>query len=89
MQYISTTALRTKSTELVEALKNGDSVILIHRSEVVGVITPPKAEAKRFDPEAFQKAVDKLNLPKTTYKQREKIYRAHLEAKYGKPVSRR
>jgi hypothetical protein len=73
----------------VEALKNGDSVTLIHRSEVVGVINPPQPEPKRFDPEAFQKAIDKLNLPKTSYKQREKNYRAHLEAKYGKAVPRR
>lgn len=83
MNYITTTQLRTKSSELVNTLKRGSSVSLIHRSKVIGEIKPKK-EAKPFNAEDFKKLVDGLDLPKTTYAQREKIYRKHLMEKYGK-----
>ena len=35
----------------------------------------------------MQEFIAKMNLPKTTYAQREKIYRAHLKKKYGKNIS--
>ena len=88
MNYISTTDLRTKSSKLVEALEKGETVSLIHRSRVIGKIAPAD-DAKQFDVEGFKRFVADLNLPKTTHKQREKIYRAHLEKKYGKGISRR
>lgn len=86
MQVITTTELRTKSKELVRALKEGRSVELIHRSKVVGEIKPKIYDPKPFDAEAFEKAVRGLNLPKTTYTQREKIYKKHLMKKYGKSL---
>lgn len=82
MQYITTTELRTKSKKLVEVLREGHSVDLIHRSRVVGEIKP-KNEPKSFDAKAFKKIVEGLNLPKTTYAERERIYRKHLMKKYG------
>ena len=90
MNYISTTDLRTKSSELVSELKNGGKVSLIHRSRVIGEIVPKKDEPKTFTKATIaklEKLARELNLPKTTYAQREKIYRAHLMKKYGKGLS--
>lgn len=42
MQYITTTELRTKTPELIETLSRGQSVILIHRSKVIGEFKPAK-----------------------------------------------
>lgn len=89
MQYITTTQLRTKSKELVKTLQEGRSVDLIHRSRLIGAIKPVQAKPKVFNAERFKKIVDKLNLPSTTYAQREKIYRDHLMRKYGKGISGR
>lgn len=86
MQYISTTDLRTRSSQLVDILKKGGSVSLIHRSRVIGKIQPEE-EPKPFDTKRFKKLISSLNLPKTTYTQREKIYRKHLMGKYGQGLS--
>jgi hypothetical protein len=87
MDYITTTNLRTKSTELIDTLKKGGKVTLIHRSKVVGIIKPAIPEGKPFDVEKLKKLTKRLNLPKTSYEEREKRYRAHSEKKYGKGVS--
>jgi len=87
MDYITTTELRTKTAQLVKSLKNGESVDLVHRSKVIGIFKPPPIPSKPFNVERFKRLVKKLNLPKTTPAQREKIYRAHLEKKYGKGIS--
>lgn len=84
MQYITTTELRTKSKKLVELLREGHSVELIHRSKVVGEIKPKIYDPKPFNAKKFLELVDKLNLPKTTNAERERRYRAHLMKKYGK-----
>jgi len=89
MEYITTTDLRTKSSQLITTLKKGGKVSLIHRSKVVGIIEP-KREPKVFTKESIQrlkKLAEQLNLPKTSYKQRERIYREHLTKKYGKGLS--
>lgn len=89
MDYITTTDLRTKSSELIETLKRGTSVSLIHRSRVVGEIKP-KRDAKPLTKRGIaqlKNLANKLNLPKTTYVQREKLYRKHLMEKYGKGLS--
>ena len=86
MEYITKTQLRTKSSQLVNSLKKGDSIPLIHRSQVIGEIKPVKKKLKTIkDVEEFKKAMGAIgrNIP-TTYAQREKIYRAHLMKKYGK-----
>ena len=89
MDYITTTNLRTQSPELIGSLKRGESVSLIHRSKIVGVISPAKEEPKKFDSKRFSKLVKALNLPPTTYAEREKKYREHLMKKYGKGISGR
>ena len=87
MDYITTTNLRTQSSKLVNELKKGNSVSLIHRSKIVGVIKPASPEGKPFDVEKLKKLAKRLNLPKTTYQEREKAYKAHLEKNYGKGLS--
>lgn len=82
MQYITSTELRTKSSYVVKTLKEGGSLRLIHRSKVIGEILPTY-EPKPFNVKTFERALKGLRLPKTTYAQREKIYRAHLMKKYG------
>jgi antitoxin (DNA-binding transcriptional repressor) of toxin-antitoxin stability system len=89
MQNITTTNLRTKSSQLVDALKKGMSVSLIHRSKVIGEIRPkkePKPITKE-DIKQLKKLAVELNLPKVTYQKREAIYRKHLLKKYGQNLS--
>lgn len=89
MQYITTTQLRTKSSQLVATLKKGGSVSLIHHSKVIGEIKP-KIEAEALTKEAvkeLKKLAEQLNLPKTSYKEREISYRKQLTEKYGQGLS--
>lgn len=89
MQYITTTELRTKSKELVEILRDGRSVDLVHRSKVIGRVEPiqePKPLTKE-DIEKIQKLARKFNLPKLSYKERERRYRKHIMEKYGQGLS--
>ena len=89
MNYISTTNLRIQSRKLIQALKRGESVSLIYRSKVVAEIRPKK-ESKpltRADIKKLRQLAEALNLPKTTYKERERRYRKHLTEKYGKGLS--
>ena len=89
MEYITTTNLRTKTSQLVNSLKKGARISLVHRSKVVGVIEPTREEPKKFDVEGFKRLVKKLNLPHLSYAERERRYRAHLMKKYGKSLSGR
>lgn len=89
MQVITTTQLRTKSKELVKALQEGRSVDLIHRSKIVGRVQPLK-ESKpmtKEDIEKIKKLSRELNLPKLSYKERERRYRKHIKEKYVKNLS--
>jgi antitoxin (DNA-binding transcriptional repressor) of toxin-antitoxin stability system len=87
MEYITTTELRTKSSELIESLRKGTIVSLIHRSKIVGVIKPQQETTKPFNAKEFAKFVKDLHLPKTTDEEREQNYRNHLMKKYGKNIS--
>lgn len=88
MNYITTTQLRTQSSDLIANIMAGRSIQLIHRSKVVATISPAVDKSpKFFNAERFGKLVDKLNLPKTTYEQRDRIYRKHLMDKYGQGLS--
>lgn len=89
MQVISTTQLRTKSKDLVKALQEGQSVDLIHRSRLVAVIKPTIDQPKVFNAKRFARLVKALNLPPTTYAERERRYREHMMKKYGKNISGR
>lgn len=89
MQHITITDLRTKSPELIKTLKNGGSIDLIYHSKVVGEISPKKT-TKVFTKDsikALKELAKHLNLPKISYKNREKIYRKHLMKKYGQGLS--
>ncbi len=89
-QLITTTELRTKTTQLVKALREGRSVDIIHRSKVVGKVIPALEEAKpltKEDIKKLKKLAEELNLPKLSYKEREKRYRKHLMEKYGQGLS--
>lgn len=89
MEYITTTQLRTKSSQLVDALKKGDKVSLLHRSQIIGVIKPAQlAESPPINVEEFRKFLKGIKPKKLIPRsQREKVYRAHLEKKYGKNLS--
>ncbi|MBI4036160.1 hypothetical protein HY383_04385 [Candidatus Daviesbacteria bacterium] len=87
MLYITTTELRTKSKKLVETLKEGRSVNLVHRSKVVGEIKPKIYDPKPFNAKRVLKIIDKLNLPKLTPRQIEARYRAAMMKKHGKSLS--
>ena len=89
MDTITTTNLRTQSSQLVDTLAKGDVVSLIHRSKVIGIIKPQK-EAKVLTKAAIkqlQKFAQNFHLPKLSYKEREKEYRKKLLNKYGKDIS--
>lgn len=89
MNYITTTGLRTKSTQLVNSLSRGNIISLIHRSKIIGEIKPKK-EARiltKTDIKQLKKLANLLNLPKLSYKERERRYRKHLMEKYGKGLS--
>lgn len=87
MQYITTTQLRTESSKLVKTLKTGGTLRLIHRSQVIGEIIPTY-EPKPFNPDDFEKFLNRLKPKKlVSRKNRDKIYRKHLEDKYGKSLS--
>lgn len=86
MDYITTTQLRTDSPRLIEALLAGRSIDLIHRSKMVGEIRPKKQSPKIMTKKSIQELMTlakKMNLPKLSYKEREKRYRKHLVEKYG------
>lgn len=83
MQTITTTELRTKSKKLVEILRGGRSVDLIHRSQVVGEIRPKIYDPKPFNSDKFIKVIERLNFPKLTLKQIEARYRAAMMKKHG------
>lgn len=89
-QLITTTELRTKTTELVRALQEGRSVDIIHRSKVIGQIKPAQDKPKPLteeDVKKLEKLAQALNLPKLSYKERERRYKKHLIEKYGQGLS--
>ena len=88
MNYITSTQLRTKTSEFIEMLLAGKSIQLIHRSKNLGTLNLSQNKpAKPFNSEHFLKLAKELNLPKTTYAERDKIYRKHLLDKYGHNLS--
>lgn len=83
---ITTTELRTKTSQLVDTLKRGSEVILIHRSKVIGKIKPKKEEVKRFDAAKFKKIIKKMDLPYLSDKEISKRYRKAMLKKHGKSL---
>ena len=88
MNYITTTQLRTNTTDLVDALMAGHSVQLIHRSQVLGVISPPESKpAQPFDAKKYLEETKGMVTKKYTQTQRDKNYRDYIMGKYGKNIS--
>lgn len=87
MQHISATQLRTKMPELIETLRQGSSVELLYRSQVLAEIRPitetkPKKSLK--ETLKFFKGLSPSSSGKNlTSEEARKIYRKHLEEKYG------
>lgn len=87
---MTTTELRTRSAELVRLLGTGASINLIHRSRIIAEIEPRKSIVKPLTAEdiaTIKKMAGELNLPKLSYKEREKRYRRHLTQRYGQSLS--
>lgn len=83
VQTITFTQLRTEPRRLRQALENGHSVDLIHRSKIVAEIKPKIYEPKPFNIKRFARIVKSLNLPRLSRSQMEKNYRDHMMKKYG------
>lgn len=86
MNYITTTELRTRSSELIDFLLAGEAVDLIHRSSIVGTIIPKDdgpENLTRKDLIRMAEVLNLLHLPATTPKQRANKYSLHLKKKYG------
>lgn len=86
MQYITTTQLRTKSSELVDLLLAGGGVNLIHRSKIIGEIKP-KISGKFFNAKRMAEIVKKLNLKPLNPNEIEERYRDYMMKRHGKGVS--
>jgi hypothetical protein len=88
MQFITSTELRTKSTELIDVLASGKKVSLLHRSRLVGVIEPVKSQpAKAFDASVVRKKLSKISKSKITAEEIERRYHNYLVQRYGKHLS--
>lgn len=89
MDSITTTNLRTQSSDLINTLKKGGVVSLIHRSKIVGVIKPKKEPKLLTKNDIFKlkELAKQLNLPKISYEERERKYKEHIMNKYGKGIS--
>jgi hypothetical protein len=89
MEYITTTQLRTKSTQLVQSLLRGFPVSLIHRSRMVGIIQPTaKSPVAITNIDAFKQALVAVKPPRLLpRKVRRQLYIEHLTEKYGPDLS--
>lgn len=84
MKFIAATQLRTKMPELIKTIRQGGSVDLLYRSQVLAEIRPKTDDekiAKKKPLSYFLKKIGKSK--KTTPSERDKIYRKHLMEKYG------
>jgi len=84
MNYITTTQLRTKTTDLIDALMAGRSVQLIHRSQILATINPPENKlAQPFDADEYLNLTKNFKISKLSDTQRKKNYNEYLMKKYG------
>lgn len=83
---MTTTNLRTMTSQLVNTLKKNNRISLIHRSRIVAIIQPVQTSAKPLDVRLFRHCLEEVNLVPSSHEQRKKIYLAHLNKKYGKNI---
>lgn len=85
MNYITTTDLRTKSSDLISTLRKGQSISLIHRSSIVGKIIPiSREDAKIISGKQLADKIQLLDLPKLSLEEIDRRYRSAMMKKYGK-----
>lgn len=90
MEYISTTDLRTKSSQLIKALQKGKTIRLVYRSQVVGNISPQaplKTEKSEISLLDIHDYLVRIIPPKERDIDWKAIYRKELQKKYGKHLS--
>ena len=88
MQYITFTELRTKSHNLAKALEEGEEIMLIRKSRVVGKILPDKnTNIKTINAKKLQAKIDLLSLPRLTIKEIDRRYRIAMMKKHGQGIS--
>jgi antitoxin (DNA-binding transcriptional repressor) of toxin-antitoxin stability system len=88
MQYITTTELRTQSAQLVKQLNKGNKIVLMHRSRVIGFISPETKIASPIKPEELKSVLKNIRPKKLIPEsKREIVYKANLLSKYGKDIS--
>ena len=87
MNYITTTQLRTKTTDLLSALHDGQTVDLIHRSQVVGEIRQKiNTPKKTIDSKKLQKIIDDIDMPSLTMEEIDRRYRIEMTKRHGKGI---
>lgn len=84
---ITSTEIRTKMPELIATLLSGGNVNLVHRSKIVGAITPKVYQTKTISARELQKKIDALDFPPITDKEIDRRYRAAMMKKHGKGLS--
>lgn len=98
VEFITSTELRTKTKDLIKALNSNEKVKLLHRSKVIGVISPLQEEAPPQKPKtlgglikAFERLREKYpefaNAIPESYEERDRLYRERIMKKYGKGLS--
>ncbi|MBI3559670.1 hypothetical protein HY087_00895 [Candidatus Gottesmanbacteria bacterium] len=87
MNLITSTQLRTKVPEVIATLLAGGSVDLVHRSQIVGAITPKVPQTKTISVRELQKKIDALDLPRITDKEIDRRYRSAMMKKHGQGLS--
>ena len=86
MNYISTTGLRTQSSQLISLLSEGKTVELFHRSKLVGRVVPvKKIEKHKKDFSEFIVTLPKIK--RLTQKKAMKNYMESMVKKHGKDLS--
>lgn len=88
MQYITFTQLRTKSSKLAKSLEEGEEVKLIRRSEVIARVIPEReTKEKIIHVKKLEAKIQKLNLPRLTFKEIDRRYRIAMMKKHGQGLS--
>ncbi len=84
-QYISTTQLREQSSKVVSKLKLGEEMLLVHRSNIIGIIKPLTKIVKKITDLAKFERVLEASRPKRLIPRhmRDAVYRMNLQKKYG------